>query len=195
MHPLRMRVTIKYPCHGVFIRRRVFPPRARPRSFRIDEESLQVLEAEARRRRTSPSVLLNQFVVSYAEYGRVAEQMAALSLSRKTFMEILSTTPDDALAKAAERAGRSAVPAYVGAMRGPMTLQNIRELMEALSKHAHLFEFNERQDGFGKHWTLVHELGPKWSIFLAHYFGAAFALVNARVREEVSERSVIFWLD
>jgi len=121
--------------------------------------------------------------------------MAALSLSRMTFMEILSATPDDALAEAAERAGRSAVPAYVGAMRGPMTLENIRELMDALSKHARLFEFNEKQDSFGRHWTLVHELGSKWSLFLAHYFGAAFALVNVRVRQEASERTVIFWLD
>ena len=188
-------VTIKYRFHGLILRRRVFPARARPRSFRIDEDALQVLESEARRRSTSPSALLNQFVISYSEYGRIAEQMAALSLSRKTFIEILNATDEGALAEAAERAGRSAVPAYVGAMRGPMTLQNIRELMEVLSKHAHLFEFNEKQDSFGKHWTLVHEFGSKWSLFLARYFGAAFLMVKARVREEVSDRTVIFWLD
>ena len=173
----------------------MFPPRAGPRSFRLDESALEVLEAEAKRRNTSPSALLNQFLVSYAEYGRVYEQMAALSLSRQTFMEVLSATQDAALAKAAERAGRSAVPAYVAAMRGPMTLQNIRELMAVLSKHAHLFEFNEKQDTFGKHWTLVHDFGPKWSLFLAHCFSAAFTLISARVRPEVSERAVILWLD
>jgi hypothetical protein len=110
-------------------------------------------------------------------------------------MEILNASEDEALAKAAERAGRSAVPAYVGAMRGPMTLQNIRELMEALSKHARLFEFNEKHDSFGNHWTLLHELGSKWSLFLAHYFGEAFALAHVKVRPELSERTVIFWFD
>ena len=79
--------------------------------------------------------------------------------NRQTFMEILGAADDEELAKAAERAGRSAVPAYIGAMRGPLTLQNIRELMDILSKHAHLFEFNEKEDHFGKHWALVHEFG------------------------------------
>ena len=170
-------------------------PRATPRSFRIDEAALEVLEAEAKRRRTSPSALLNQFLISYAEYGRFVEQMGGLTLSRKTLIEILGAAQDDALIQAAQRAGRSAVPAYVGAMRGPVTLQNIRELVETLSRHAHLFEFNEKEDGFGKHWTLVHELGSKWSLFLAHYFGEAFALANVKVRHEISERTVIFWLN
>ena len=102
----------------------------------------------------------------------------------------MSATQNEDLARAAERAGRSAKPAYVGGMRGPMTLENIRELMDVLSKRAHLFEFNEKEDSYGKHWTLVHALGTKWSLFLAHYFGAAFELMNARVRNEVSERTV-----
>ena len=109
-------------------------------------------------------------------------------------MEVLSATEDDALMNAAQRAGRSAIPAYVGAMRGPVTLQNIRELMLALSKHAHLFEFNEKEDNFGKHWTLVHGFGLKWSLFLVNYFGEAFAIAKVPVRHEVSERTVIFWL-
>jgi len=169
-------------------------PRALPKSFRVDENALEVLKFEARRRQTNPSVLLNQFLTSYVEYGRFAEQMGVLSLSRKTLIEILNAASDESLAKAAEQAGRSAVPAYIGAMRGPMNLQNIRELMDVLSKHAHLFEFNEKEDGFGEHVTLVHELGIKWSIFLAHYFGTAFELAKVRVHQEISERTVIFWL-
>jgi len=166
-----------------------------PRSFRIDENTLDILEAEARRRHTSPSALLNQFLTSFAEYGRFADQMCALSLSRQTFSEILNATDDESLVKAAERAGKSAIPAYVGAMRGRVTLESIRDLVDRLSKHAHLFEFNEKQDNFGKHWALLHELGPKWSIFLAYYFGEALKMANVRVRHEVSDRVVVFWFD
>ena len=169
--------------------------RAMPRSFRIDENALEALESEAQRRHSSPSALLNQFLTSFSEYGRFADQMGALSLSRQTFSAILNATGEEALAKAASQAGRSAVHAYVGAMRGPLTQQNIRDLMEILSKHAHLFEFNEKNDDFGKHWTLLHELGPKWSLFLAHYFGEALKLANIRVRHETSDRTVIFWLE
>jgi len=170
-------------------------PRALPRSFRIDEKALDVLQEEARRRHVNPSSMLNQFVVAYAEYGRFAEQMEAVSMSRQTFLEVLNATTDEALARAARQAGRNAVPAYVGTMRGPLTLETLRDLMEVLSKHAHLFQFNEIQDNFGSHWTLIHELGPKWSLFLANYIGEALALTKVPEHHEVSERSVIFWLN
>ena len=137
--------------------------------------------------------MLNQFLIAYAEYGRFADQMGALSLSRQTFAAILEATQEDALIAAAKRAGKSAIPAYVGAMRGPLTLENVRELLVALSDHAHLFEFNEKHDNFGRHWTLVHSLGSKWSLFLANYFGEAFAAINVKVRHELSERNVTFW--
>jgi len=156
---------------------------------------MQVLQTEAKRQHTSPSALLNDFVVSYAEYGRFVDQMGAISLSRQTLTAILDATQDDTLTKAAEQAGRSAVPAYIGAMQGRLTKESIHDFMEVLSRNAHLFQFNESNDGFGPHWTLVHELGSKWSTFLAHYFGEAFRLAKVPVHHEKSERSVIFWFD
>jgi hypothetical protein len=110
-------------------------------------------------------------------------------------MEVLNATTEEALVRAARQAGKNAVPAYIGAMRGPLNLQNIRYLMDILSKHAHLFQFNEIEDNFGSHWTLVHELGAKWSIFLANYIGEALALAKVPERHELSERSVIFWFN
>ena len=119
-----------------------------PRSFRIDERALEVLQDEAQRRRINPSSLINQFVVAYSEYGRFAEQMGAISLSRQTFMEILNATPEGALIEAAQHAGKSAVPTFIGAMHGRVSVQTIRQLMEVLSTHAHLYEFNEMNDSY-----------------------------------------------
>jgi len=165
-----------------------------PRSFRIDEKALEILESEAERQSISPSSLVNRLIVGYVEYGRIADQMGAVSMSRKTLIEILSAIPDETLVSSAERAGKSAAPAYVGAMRGRLSLQSVRYLMSVLSKHAKLFEFNEVDDNEGLHWTLIHDLGLKWSIFLAHYFGQAFASANVKVHFDISDRNVIFWL-
>jgi len=165
-----------------------------PRSFRIDEKALEILESEAERQSISPSSLVNRLIIGYVEYGRIADQMGALSMSRKTLIEILNSIPDETLIPSAERAGKSAAPAYVGAMRGHLSLQSIRYLMSVLSKHAKLFEFNEIDDIEGLHWTLIHDLGLKWSLFLAHYFSEAFASANVKVRFDVSDRNVIFWL-
>ncbi len=40
--------------------------------------------------------------------------------------------------------------------------------------------------------TLMHELGPKWSIFLSQYIGEAFASAGILPKVKTSDRAVIF---
>ena len=164
------------------------------KSFRVDAKAFRVLQGEAKRRDVTPSALVNQFIVAYAEYGRFVDQLNALSLRRKTLSEILNAIQDEPLIGAAERAGRSAPAAFVRAMRGRVTLPAIRELMTILSKYANLFEINEIKEDDSLHLVLVHGLGRKWSLFLAHYLRRVFALANVPVQFDVSDKSVVLSL-
>jgi len=98
------------------------------------------------------------------------------------------------LIEAAERTGKSAPAAFLGVMRGRVTLRAIRELMTILSKYANLFEINEIKEEGNLRLVLVHGLGRKWSLFLAHYFRKMFRVVNVRMRFAVSDQSVVLSL-
>ena len=164
-----------------------------PRSFRFDKKQLDVLQSEARRQRVSLSSILNKLVGSYVEYGRYAEQAQALSLSRNTFSLLLNAIDDEELKEVAEKAGRSA-SGFVAAVRGKLTISTIHQFAGNLSTHANMFGLNEPEDSKNT-WVLLHELGPKWSLFLEHYFGAIFAEAKIGVRSEASDRGVTFWLE
>ena len=164
-----------------------------PRSFRFDKKQLEALQSEARRQRESLSSLLNRLIAAYIEYGRFAKQAHALSLSRNTFSLLLNAIGDEELKYAAEKAGKSA-SGFVAAVEGDLTISSVRRFATLLSAHADMFEFNEPKDTEA-YWVLLHELGPKWSLFLAHYFGAIFAEAKIRVRTEASDRTVTFWLE
>lgn len=137
--------------------------------------------------------MVNKLVASYVEYGRFAEQAHALSLSQNTFSLLLNAIGDEELKDAGEKAGRSA-SGFVAAVEGDLTTSALRRFIGFLSAHANMFGFSESEDTEG-YWALFHELGPKWSLFLAHYFGAIFAEAKIRVQTEVSDRSVTFSLD
>lgn len=137
--------------------------------------------------------MVNKLVTSYVDYGRFAEQAQALSLSRNTFSLLLNAIGDDELKDVAEKAGRSA-SGFVAAVEGDLTISGIRRFVGLLSAHANMSEFNEPKDAEG-YWVLFHELGPKWSLFLVHYFSAIFAKAKIRVRTQASDRTVTFCLE
>jgi hypothetical protein len=136
--------------------------------------------------------MVNQLVASYVDYGRYAEQAHALSLSQNTFSLLLNSIGDEELKDAAEKAGRSA-SGFVAAVEGNLAISSVRRFVSLLSAHANMFAFTEPEDTEA-YWVLLHELGPKWSLFLSHYFGAIFAEAKIQVQTDTSDRSVSFRL-
>ena len=160
------------------------------KSFRVNRNALRALQDEAKRQNLSVNTMVNQLLISYAEYGRFAQRTHSINLTQKTFAEILAATSDDNLITAAQNAGRSAPQALISSKSGEVTVNSVLEYIQDLSAHANLFEFNETNEH--GHWTitLLHELGSKWSLFIANYFAEAFKAAGAEPKISSSERAV-----
>jgi hypothetical protein len=159
----------------------------------VDERVLDALREEAKRSNISLSTLVNQVLTKYADYGRFANRMNALSLARKTFALILNAASDEDIVKAAEIEGRSSPIAYITSMNGHMSVNNVVGFMQDLSAHANLFEYSVKSES-PPTFTLVHELGLKWSLFIAHYLAEAFKSAGTQVKFTTSDRAVTFTL-
>lgn len=159
------------------------------KSFRINQEALEALREEARKQTISLNTLVNQLLVSYSEFGRYMKQMHSLTLTRQTFSEMLSAIPEDKLTEFARNAGKSVPEAVIESKHGKMTLNGLIEFIHYLSAYANLFEYNEKDEN--GHWTitLTHELGPKWSLFIANYMEQAMASAGVKAKCTVSDRS------
>jgi len=170
-------------------------PRAKTesQSFRVDGRVLDSLKDEAKRDNVTLSSLVNQVLTQYVDYGRFANRMNALSLARKTFASILNAAPEDDLVRIAEIEGRSSPIAFITSMNGHMNVENVVGFVKDLSEHANLFEYSVISHS-PPTFTLVHELGVKWSLFLAHYLAEAFKSAGAQVKFSTSDRAVTFTL-
>ncbi len=142
----------------------------------------------------SLSALVNQVLTRYVDYDRFANRMNAVSLASKTFASILNAASDEDIVKAAEAEGQSSPVAYVTSMNGHLTVDNLLGFIKDLSVHAHLFQYSIISKS-PPTFTLVHELGPKWSLFIAHYLAEAFNKAGKQVKFTTSDRAVTFTLD
>lgn len=162
------------------------------KSFRVNGKALAAIQQEAVRQNISLNTLVNQLLIDYAEFGRFTKRLGALRLTRKTFEAVLTAASDEALASGARSAGRSAPLALITAKWGKLTHNIVLEYVRDLSSYANLYEYNEMNDEGKQTITLMHELGPKWSIFLANYLGEAFSAAGAKPKVTTSDRAVIF---
>src|SRR5215467_421454 len=150
------------------------------KSFRVNEKALEALQEEAKRQSISVNTLVNQLLLDYSEFGRYLQRVNALKMSRKTFAEILNSVADDNLVKAAQTAGKSAPVALIASKYGKINVNSVLGYIHDLSAYANLFEYYEKNENERWTVTLMHELGPKWSIFLTSYVGEAFVAAGVQ---------------
>jgi len=162
------------------------------KSFRVNEKALVALQEEAARQSVSVNTLVNQLLLDYSEFGRFLQRINALRLSRKTFGEILNMVSEDSLAKAGVAAGKSAPVALIASKWGKVNVSTVIEYIHDLSAYANLFEYYEKNENERWTITLMHELGPKWSAFLANYISEAFVAAGVQPKTKISDRAVIF---
>jgi hypothetical protein len=158
------------------------------KSFRINQKALEALREEARKQAISLNTLVNQLLVSHAEFGRYMRQVHSMMLTQQTFAEILKGLPEDKLAEAAKVAGKSAPETIITSMRGKVTANAVIDLIHFLSAYANLFEYSEKDENGHLTIALTHELGRKWSIFIAGYLEEAFAAAGVKPNCTISDR-------
>lgn len=160
----------------------------------MNEKALAAIQQDAERQNISLNTLVNQLLIDYAEFGRFIKQLGALRLTRQTFEAVLIAASEEELASGARSAGKSAPLALITSKWGKLTPGVLLEYVRDLSFYANLYEYNEMNEEGHKTITLMHELGPKWSIFLANYLGEAFTTTGTKPKITTSDRAVIFSL-
>jgi hypothetical protein len=151
------------------------------RSFRIDEELLNVLNEEAEKQGVSVNSLLNRLLQRYS-YLRFFLRYGAITLTRKGFAGILECCPDDELREKGMNAG-SAIAKDIMMTMGIAPDYNLVVYLvkKLLSDFAGWFECDHHIKRDKEIVHMRHEMGMKWSIYMA---GAATALFKTILKKE-----------
>ena len=166
------------------------------RSFRVDEEWLNVLNEEAEKQGVSVNSLLNRLLQQYA-YLRYMMRYGAITLTRKGFANILESCPDEKVKENGRNAGETIVKDLLLTMGvTPNYAFVIFIVKKLLSEFAGWFECDHHIKENKEVLHLRHDLGPKWSIYLSGITAGTFnSLLNKEIQIETSDSSVTVTID
>ena len=152
------------------------------RSFRIDEELLNVLKEEAEKQGVSVNSFLNRLLRRYS-YLRFFLRYGAITLTRKGFVGILECCPDGEMRKKGINAGSAIARDILLTIGVPPDHSFVVYLVDKfLSEFAGWFECDHHIKRDKEIFHLRHDLGMKWSIYIA---GAAYGISNSILKEEI----------
>ena len=142
------------------------------RTFRIRAEWDHILQEEAERQGISVNVLVNLILRKYALFDRWARGYNAISLTQRTFRELIDSIPVEKLALVGEKSGSSDVQNILDLTGLPRNYDSFAYLVSEhfggsdwamwfnCYRHSH-----ENNDVF----HLQHNLGSGWSTYLQKY--------------------------
>ena len=152
------------------------------RSFRIDENLLNVLNEEAEKQGVSVNSLLNKLLQKYS-YLRFMLRYGAITVTRKGFSNILECCPDEALREKGLNAGSTIAKDLLLTMGLSPDYSFVVCLVEKLlSEFAGWFECDHHVKPDKEIMHLRHDLGRKWSIYIA---GATQGMLTYVLKQKV----------
>lgn len=177
------------------MRRADTKPKTSTASFRLDESALEALQEDAKKQNVSVNTLLNQLVLTYANYDRPMKRFQTVKLPASTFRYILQGSKSETIVEAGKSAGSDVPKTFILAKWGELTMANSLEFLKSMSDHAKLFDYSEVVRDGRVSVTLSHNFGAKGSLFLQSYVVAMFAPMGKVPRFLPDENAVVFEVD
>jgi hypothetical protein len=153
-------------------------PKSRAMTFRIAESIANELENEANAKKISLNTLANQILANYVEWYSNAAKAGYVSVRRSFITRVLSKFTEEEIAEISREVAKDTMDISL-VLRRKFNVSSTLEIIESKIKNS---GFHLRRDVRGNEHTLViqHDLGRKWSVYLARLFEAEFDLLKAK---------------
>ena len=168
-------------------------PKTATASFRLDESALAAIQEDSKKQNVSVNTLLNQLVLTYANFDRPMKRFRMIKLPASTFKHLLQAATSETLIEAGRSTGEDVPKTYIRAKwGGELTVENALSYLKITADHTNLFEYSEVSRGGKINVTLSHDFGPKGSLFLQRYVQAIFEPLGKPPRFMPDENAVAF---
>lgn len=162
------------------------------RSFRISEESFNVLEEEAARHNVSVNTLVDQIIGVHTSYERFMEKFGMMRMARSTFRRLLEISPEDRVAEAAREHMKEMGKIAIIAKYGELNLTSVLGALSLMMTYGGWGDFHETESShYRRVITLMHPMGQNGSIYLSSFVKALFEEINVEPRITITDQAVV----
>jgi hypothetical protein len=162
------------------------------RSFRISEESFNVLEEEAALLNVSINTLVDQIIGVHTSYERFMKKFGMMRMARSTFRSLLEISPEDRVAQAARQHMKEMGKIAIIAKYGELNLTSLLNALFLMMTYGGWGEFLETESSrYRRVITLTHSMGQNGSIYLSSFVKALFEEINVESRITTTDQAVV----
>jgi hypothetical protein len=160
----------------------------------LDEGAFATLQEDAKKQNVSVNTLLNQLILTYADFDRPMKRFQMIKLPTSTLRSILEETKDEAIIEAGTIIGSDVPRTYILAKWGEITVENCLQYLRTMSNYSKVYEYSQVKRDGNVSVTLSHSFGPKGNMLIENCVKAIFALVGKYPKFSLNDNAVVFEL-
>ncbi len=167
------------------------PRRTVTATFRVSERVYLGLQEEAEKQDTSLNTLVNQLLDVHVNEEVYLSRVGYLRITKPTFRRILEGSTEDAIVQAGSSAGRETGKSITLARSGVLTRETILQTLFMFAEFGGFARYSEIEIQGKPVIVLMHDFGPKGSLFISNFAKAAFEAIDRQPKISTGERSVV----
>ena len=133
-------------------------------TFRLEENIVNLLRTESKRRHISLNSMINQILQRYAEWDMYESKVGLMSFLRPVAAELFKRKGKQEIIEIATSTGKNATNDAALFMKNKMDLESFLSWLEVRMKNSSV-EVNHSIEGSTHTYILKHELGENYSLF------------------------------
>ena len=153
-------------------------------TFRLPEDLVEEIQTEAQLNEVSPNVLVHKILERYTRWDSRAAKAGYVPVTKGLIIELFDKLSEKEIVDLAERVERKEFQDILYLLRNEFNIETVFDIIEMRAKVSG-YPFRYTIKGHLHSVVIQHDLGPKWSIYLAARYGAAFedlGLANFKFR-------------
>jgi hypothetical protein len=164
--------------------------RTTTRSFRVDELALEVIEKDAERANISVNTLVNQLLLSYADFDHYFSRFQTVKITSDALGYLIQCVSDEVAVEAGRRTAISMARSVILAKHGSVSLDGVLEHLKTISEYSKFYTYSESERGGKRAVILIHSFGPKGSIYFTEYLRSMFEMIGIKPKIISTEKAV-----
>ena len=153
-------------------------------SFRLPEELIADIHTEAQLNDVPPNVLVHKILERYTRWDSNATKAGFVPITKGLIKELFDKISDKEVVEIAERVERKEFADITLLLRNEFNIESVFDIIEMRARVSG-YPFRYEVKGKMHSFVIQHDLGPKWSLYLATRYKAAFedvGLTNFKFR-------------
>jgi hypothetical protein len=162
------------------------------RVSRISEDLDELLQKDAQNRRISVNALTTSIFTKYAEWDRFSERFGFLSVGKELFTAILDAADQEKLEKIGDELGAELPKQFIIFWFKKINIETFLEYIQLVSRYGGISKSEVEIRGRDYTVSSLHDLGPKWSIFLKHFIDSGLkSTLGINAEFDTTKNSVV----